>query len=1000
MLAESNLQEYIAKRLRRDLKWEVVKWGPGVKGERESLEEIFLKERLFKALERINGITLNEDERSDLFSRLILLPNTIEGIKNFLDFVKNGIPLRIRRNGEEISKIIYLFDFENPENNDFLAVREFEIEENERRRRFDFCLFVNGIPLVVIETKNPFSKEEEGTTWYDAYEQILEYERSVPSIFKYVQFCIVSDGYVTKHFPNCYAGDYSNLLEKDKGVWKSFYPFTEEEVKPLKMFPYLDSTIFGILSKGNLLDLIENFIFVKRFKDTYTKIMAWYMQFEATNLIVKRVVEEKERVGLIWHWQGSGKTLTMAFASWKLLRNPKLEVPSIFIVVDRRDIERQIVEEEFVPIGIEIERIRTIRDLVKILRWGGKEREGKRGIFICLIQKFKPEKLKKLHDAGKIDLERENIIIFTDESHRSQYGILANVMRGIFRNAKIFGFTGTPLTKPERNTFQKFSPKGELYLSRYGMLNSIKDGFTLPIRYEARLPELHLKQEEIERLAEYEEEVIQELTPEERRLWRRKLRPRIALLKGAERVEKVCKDIAEYFKAKVEKTPLKAMVATVDRECCVLFKKELDKHLDPKYSEIVMTYQAREKSREVEEYKEELARRFGHSDFDRINRDIIFKFRNEEFPRILIVSDMLLTGFDAKNLWILFLYKPLKEHRLLQAIARTNRPFKELKEFGLVVDYVGVAKNLEKALQKFERGFVKEAMLFIKDVKSSEEDFERLIKELKEMLRDIRIEGIEDVDKAVEMLVVSGKEKEFEEKAKELRTLYELISPCEVVFKHIDFYKWVICISVALNRYRKIGMRLEEIERMARKTYDLIKETIGVDRIEKIGEVEVVELESGGEPISGIRVLGDLERRASRLGSEFYVSLRKEIEKIYEEIRKEKKLTRDIIERIRSIKRKVEEREAERRRLKEIFPIFDVLRDYFSDHIKVREVSREILEGLRNKDLLSGESFLKKGQRKKIRRIIREGIIKNFGLIEKIDEIEMRIFRNLEEVYG
>jgi type I restriction enzyme, R subunit len=412
----------------------------------------------------------------------------------------------------------------------------------------------------------------------------------------------------------------------------------------------------------------------------------------------------------------------MAFSSWKLLRDPRLKIPTIFVVVDRRDLQTQIVDEEFRPLGIEIEKIESIRELVNVLKWGGKEREGKRGIFACLIQKFQPEKLKKLHEEGEINLERENIVIFTDESHRSQYGILANVMRGIFKNATIFGFTGTPLTKPERNTFQKFSPKGELYLHRYGMAHSIKDGFTIEIRYEARLPDLHLKEEEIEELSEYEEEVVEELTPEERRLWRKKVKPKLALLKSPERIEKVCNDIAEYFKAKIEKTGLKAMIATVDRESCVLFKRKLDKHFDPKYSEIVMTYQAREKSDVIESYKKELIQRFGHSDFDRINRDIRDWFKEQDYPKILIVSDMLLTGFDAKKLFVLFLYKPLKEHRLLQAIARTNRPYGDKKEYGLVVDYIGVAKNLEGALQYFEKDFIDEALLLIRDVTASEKN--------------------------------------------------------------------------------------------------------------------------------------------------------------------------------------------------------------------------------------------------------------------------------------
>jgi type I restriction enzyme R subunit len=268
------------------------------------------------------------------------------------------------------------------------------------------------------------------------------------------------------------------------------------------------------------------------------------------------------------------------------------------------------------------------------------------------------------------------------------------------------------------------------------------------------------------------------------------------------------------------------MIATIDRESCVLFKRELDKYLNPKYSEIVMTYQAREKSRIIEDYKKELVKRFGHSDFDRINRDIRDIrdwFKEEDYPKILIVSDMLLTGFDAKKLWTLFLCKPLKEHRLLQATARTNRPHGNKKEFGLIVDYVGVAKNLEKALQQFEKDFTDEALLIIRNVTASQEDFEKCKSEIKEMLEGVEIKGLEDVDKAVELLVLNGREKEFEMKTRRLRTLYELLSPSDVTFKHLEFYKLVICISITLNRYRRIGMRLAEIEKMAKKLMNLHK---------------------------------------------------------------------------------------------------------------------------------------------------------------------------------
>jgi len=320
-----------------------------------------------------------------------------------------------------------------------------------------------------------------------------------------------------------------------------------------------------------------------------------------------------------------------------------------------------------------------------------------------------------------------------------------------------------------------------------------------------------------------------------------------------------------------------------------------------------------------------------------------------------------------------------------------------------ILQLVKLNISLLRALQQFESDFVSEALLIIRDVRTSEEDFEKYVNELKEMLKGIEIRGIEEVDNAVEILVLNGKEKEFAEKARKLRVLYELLSPSDVTYKHLEFYKWIICISIALNRYGKIGMRLEEIERMARKTYELIQKTIGIDKIEKIGELEISEelskLEAERRPISAIKVLGDIERRTSQQRSDFYVSLRKEIEKIYEEMREKKEVTKEVIERIRSIQQGLEEREAERRRLKEIFPVFDVLRGYFDDPIKAKEVSEEIIQELKKRDLLSKESFLKKQLRKRIRRIIRESLIKRFGLVKEIDQIEDRIFVNLEEEY-
>jgi len=256
------------------------------------------------------------------------------------------------------------------------------------------------------------------------------------------------------------------------------------------------------------------------------------------------------------------------------------------------------------------------------------------------------------------------------------------------------------------------------------------------------------------------------------------------------------------------------------------------------------------------------------------------------------------------------------------------------------------------------------------------------------MLKGVEIKGVEDVDKAVEILVLNGKEKEFAEKVRKLRTLYELLSPSDATFKHLEFYKLAICIAIALNRYRRIGMRLAEIERMARKTYELIQKTVGIESVEKIGEVNIAEelskLEAEGRPRNALRVLGEFRRVTEGFRSDFYVSIREEIEKIVDEMKEEKKVTKSIIERIKSIQGRLKVREEEKRKLKEIFPVFAVMRDYFQDVAKVQEVSKNIIQELKNKELLCKESFLKKRLRKEVKRIVRENIIKKLWTCERV----------------
>jgi len=414
-----------------------------------------------------------------------------------------------------------------------------------------------------------------------------------------------------------------------------------------------------------------------------------------------------------------------------------------------------------------------------------------------------------------------------------------------------------------------------------------------------------------------------------------------------------------------------------------------------------MTYQAKEKEQTLREFKEEIVRRFGHSDFDKINEEIISRFRRKEFPKILIVSDMLLTGFEAKNLWTLFLYKPLKEHRLLQAIARTNRPHPK-KEFGLIVDYIGVADYLEEALKMFETDFYKEAKLFIRHLKESEKEFERLIKELKEMIPEIK--SIGNIDEIAKYLILNDKEKEFLNKMKRLRKLYELISPSEITFKYINDYSLLTSVEIALRKYKKRDLRLEEIERVARKTYELIQKTIGVEKIEKIGETEISKelekLEKNKDPIHAIRVISEISGKVYGKKGEFYVSIRKEVEKVYRELKMKKSVTKEVIERLKELNRRIKNREKEKKQIGKIYPIFEVLKTHLGKNGKILEVSRNIMRKLEEQNLLKKENFLISNRKKRIRRVIREQLINSFGYLENLDEIEKKIIVNLEEEYG
>jgi len=757
--------------------------------ERESFEEPLLISNLVRALKKLNSdIEIGDEEINKVLNELKLKPTGQEGTKAILNLFKQGVSIKFEK--DRLVKYVKLFDYENPEQNDFIASRQVVYNSGRGEIRTDIMLYVNGIPLVDIECKNPASFSE---SWFDAYKQIKEYEQKIPELYKYVQIGIAAEQ-IAKYFAIV-------PWEEDTRI----YEWKEEQNDSI------DSTI-EMLAPNRLLDILKNYMFFRIEFGSSTKVITRYMQYRASEKIVKRVLDnfngtEDKNKGLIWHWQGSGKTLTMIFAVNKLYRNELLENPTIFFVVDRQDLQIQL-EKEFNALDIpKVEVIDSIEALRKTLKHD--EGKGKRGIMITLIHKFRAEELdalqKELEAASKTNstiLNRKNVLAFVDEGHRTQYGTMAAQMRNILRKAFFFAFTGTPIAKSGKDTYEAFSyPPQEKYFDKYFITDSIKDGFTVKIVYKLRLEEdIKLKKEQLEAFLEIQDEELPEEVKEKvNESVKKKLTAAKMFLENPGRIKKIAEDIAKHFKENVD-GKFKAMVVAVNRTACVHYKRALDEFLPNDWSEVVMTYDSRNDPKIIQDYFKGVLEKNNGKELDDIRKEIVERFNEEEKPKILIVTDMLLTGFDAPILQTMYLDKPLKEHKLLQAIARTNRPYKDLKEIGLILDYVGILKEVTKAFELYTKEEISGAIEKFDDL---QDDF---VKELDSTLALFK--GIpkdkydrETLLKTVEVLTSDDTiGKLFIKNYKSLRRLFELLGPNVIKAQRFSDYRWLTAIYVYYSR--------------------------------------------------------------------------------------------------------------------------------------------------------------------------------------------------------
>src|SRR3989344_2841742 len=579
---------------------------------RELENEYLINSHLAEAIKRINNITDDTEVQSVI--REIKKIDTNEG---FLSLLRNGVNLKNPETGKMRDYMVV--DYDILDNNRFVVTNQFYFEGNLENIRPDILVFLNGIPVVDIEAKSPTASTN--VSYEDAIGQIIRYQRVAMKLFWPNCFNVATDGLKTV-YATTFAPEQYFLQWKDEDLEK-------------KLDGQLEMTLTSLLEKERLLDIVKNFIVFEQTKDGRVKKIARYQQLRATNKIVERVQDGEKRRGLIWHTQGSGKSLTMFFTAWKLRFDKSLKNPKVFILVDRIDLDDQIYDTFVNAGGKNVIRVTSQRDLAKRIT------NDERGIFISTIEKFNE---LPLH----LENPNENIIVLSDEAHRSNEGVAGIKLRDSMQKAFFFGFTGTPIDKTTLNTHRNFGEEGERYLDYYSIEQAIEDGATLPVTYEARLSKFFIDDEKLDKQFE---ELTQGLSDKEKDQVAKKYGKKEAIVKLDRRMQAVAQDIVEHFKLYVEPSGFKAQIVCYDREATAKYKELLDELVPKEWSAVIYSPGDPNTSAEdLQKYNTTKAKR----------EKLINEFKDPNSPlKFLLVCDMLLTGFDAPVEQVMYLDKPL-----------------------------------------------------------------------------------------------------------------------------------------------------------------------------------------------------------------------------------------------------------------------------------------------------------------------------------------------------
>jgi type I restriction enzyme R subunit len=704
----------------------------GENPERNSYEEVLLTGRLQEAIRRINP-KVPYDSREDALKEIqrINSPELLANNESFHRMLTEGINVSYQKDGHQRGDLVWLIDFETPENNDFIVANQFTVIENGNNKRPDVILFVNGIPLVIIELKNP---ADENATIKSAFKQLQTYKEIIPSLFTYNGFMIISDGLEAK------TGSLSAGLTRFM-AWKS----ADGKEEASNLVSQLETLINGMLNKKTFLDLIRHFVVFEKSKKEEAKTgittlstvkkLAAYHQYYAVNKAVESTLRatgyslEKEtfvsmameppesygvagvktqpkgdrKGGVVWHTQGSGKSLSMVFFTGKIVL--ALDNPTIVVITDRNDLDDQLFDTFAASTQLlrqepkQVEDRGHLKELLKV---------GSGGVIFSTIQKFQPAEGNIYETLS----ERENIVVIADEAHRTQYGFkaktiddkdtngsvigkkivygFAKYMRDALPNATYLGFTGTPIESTDTNTPAVFGN----YIDVYDIAQAVEDGATVRIYYESRLVKVNLSDEGKQLVKDLDDKLIQDDLTETQKT-KAKWTQLEALIGSENRIKNIARDIVNHFEQRQEVFDGKGMIVSMSRRIAADLYGEIIKIKPAWHSDdlgkgvikVVMTSASSDgpkiaKHHTTKQQRKTLADRMKDTDDE---------------LKLVIVRDMWLTGFDAPSMHTLYIDKPMKGHNLMQAIARVNRVYKD-KPGGLVVDYLGIASDLKKAL--------------------------------------------------------------------------------------------------------------------------------------------------------------------------------------------------------------------------------------------------------------------------------------------------------------